>query len=82
MLGLVPDSPVTLDLVPVIALAVPVAVPLRVGLQLDLAVADLPRSIAWVVLLIPHQRHLVGCDHDSQRFGFAVVPQLFPHPLL
>ena len=70
MLGLVPDSPVTLDLVPVIALAVPVAVPLRVGIQLGLAVADLPHSLAWAVPLITNQRHLVGRDHDSQRFVF------------
>ena len=55
MLGLVPDSPVPLYLVTVVALAVPVAVPLRVGLQLDLAVADLPRSLSRVVPLISHQ---------------------------
>ena len=82
MLGLVPDSPVPLDLVPVVDLAVPVAVTLWAGIQLDLAVADLPRSLARVVPLIPHQQHPVGQDHDSQRFGFVVGPQLFPHPLL
>ena len=82
MLGLVTDSPVPLDLVPVVAFTVPVEVPLRVDLQLGLAVADLPRSLARVVPLNYHQRHLVGRDHDSQRFWFVVGPQLFPHPLL
>ena len=82
MLGIVPDSPVPLDLVQVVSLAVPVAFPLRVGLQLGLAIANLPRSFAWFVPVIPRQRHLVGRDNDSQRFGFVVGPQLFPHPLL
>ena len=82
VLGLVPDSPVPLDLISVVSLAVMVAVPLQVGLQLVLAVADLSRTLARVVPLIPHQRHLVVRYHDSQRFGFVVGPHLFPHPLL
>ena len=79
MLGLVPDYPVPLDLVPMVDLAVPSSVPLRVGLQLDNSVADLPSSLARVVPLIPYQRHLFGRDHYYQRFGFVLGPQLFPH---
>ena len=81
-MGLVPDSLFPLDLFLVVLLYVPVAVPFRVGLQLGLAVADLPRSFARDVMLITHQRHMVDQDHDSQRFVFLVRTQLFPHPLL
>ena len=81
-MGLVTDSLVPLDLVPVVALSVPVAVSLWVGTQLDFSVAYLTRSLANVVPLIPHQRYLFGRDHDYKRFGFVVGPQLFPHPLL